>query len=182
MDLQIVRTIGTTEPVTVTEVKNYLRITNTQDDDLIASMIPNARMQCERYLNSDILSKERKLYLRRVNAGINLPYAPISMVTAVTADGETLTVDQGYEIKGLDNPLVEVTTSISAFDRGGQRGLVAADDIEITYITAGLDAGLVKQGVLCNIAWMYFGRDAKMPTNWKSFLSPFKQFGFYGTR
>ena len=47
MDNQIISTIGITEPVTLDEVKNYLRITNTRDDVYINSIIPNARIRAE---------------------------------------------------------------------------------------------------------------------------------------
>ena len=183
MDIRIISTIGTEEPVTLAEAKNYLRINNTQDDDLITSIILNARMRAERYLNSDIVSKQRIMYLSNVDQPINLPYAPIATVVTVTVDGETQTVDEGYYIRGLDNPLIEFDTYNDAFNyRVESYSGNPAERVEITYTTSGLDFSLVKLGVLALIAELYYARTEPMKTNWRAFLSPFKIFGYYGTR
>ena len=169
MDNQIISTIGITEPVTLVEVKNYLRITNTRDDDYINSIIPNARIRAERYLNSDIVSKQRREYFAEISEAINLRYAPIASVDTVVIDGETMTVDTDYTVEGLDNPLFKLEQS-------------SADKVTITYTTAGIDASLVKPGILALVAELYHSRTEKVTTNWRSFLSPFKVFGYHGVR
>jgi len=169
MDNKIISTIGITEPVTLLEVKNYLRITNTRDDDFINSIIPNARIRAERYLNSDIVSKQRREYFDNICEAINLRYAPITQVDLVLIDGETMAVDVDYTVEGLDNPLFKLEQS-------------SADKVTITYTTAGIDASLVKPGVLALVAELYHSRTEKVSTNWRSFLSPFKVFGYHGVR
>jgi len=169
MDNQIINTIGVTEPVTLVEVKNYLRITNTRDDDYINSIIPNARIRAERYLNSDIVSKQRREYFANISEAINLRYSPIASVDTVLIDGETMTVDTDYTVEGLDNPLFKL-----------EQG--SADKVTITYTTSGIDASLIKPGVLALVAELYHSRTEKVSTNWRSFLSPFKVFGFHGFR
>jgi hypothetical protein len=169
MDNQIISTIGVTEPVTLTEVKNYLRITNTRDDDYINSIIPNARIRAEKYLNSDIVSKQRREYFACISEAINLRYSPITSVDLVVIDGVTMTVDTDYTVEGLDNPLFKLEQS-------------SADKVTITYTTAGIDASLVKPGILALVAELYHSRTEKVTTNWRSFLSPFKVFGYYGVR
>ena len=169
MDNQIISTIGITEPVTLVEVKNYLRITNTRDDDYINSIIPNARIRAERYLNSDIVSKQRREYFAEISEAINLRYAPIASVDTVVIDGETMTVDTDYTVEGLDNPLFKLEQTI-------------AEKVSITYTTTGIDASLVKPGVLALVAELYHSRTEKVTTNWRSFLSPFKVFGYHGVR
>jgi uncharacterized phiE125 gp8 family phage protein len=169
MDNQIISTIGVTEPVTLAEVKNYLRITNTRDDDYINSIIPNARIRAERYLNSDIVSKQRREYFAEISEAINLRYAPIASVDTVVIDGETMTVDTDYTVEGLDNPLFKLEQTI-------------AEKVSITYTTSGMDASLVKPGVLSLVAELYHSRTEKVTTNWRSFLSPFKVFGYHGVR
>ena len=168
-DLRVVRETSTTEPVTLAEAKNYLRIVNSDDDALITSMITNARRQCERYLNSDIVPKERVVYYDYLSEDINLYYAPIASISSITVDGVAQVADEGYELLGLDNPLVSLQNRI-------------AEKVEITYTTAGLPAEDVNIGVLACIAWLYYGRDAVMSTNYKAWLSPFKIFGYYGIR
>jgi len=169
MDNQIISTIGVTEPVTLTEVKNYLRITNTRDDDYINSIIPNARIRAEKYLNSDIVSKQRREYFACISEAINLRYSPITSVDLVVIDGVTMTVDTDYTVEGLDNPLFKLEQS-------------SADKVTITYTTAGIDASLVKPGILALVAELYHSRTEKVTTNWRSFLSPFKVFGYHGVR
>ena len=169
MDNQIISTIGVTEPVTLTEVKNYLRITNTRDDDYINSIIPNARIRAEKYLNSDVVSKQRREYFACISEAINLRYSPITSVDLVVIDGVTMTVDTDYTVEGLDNPLFKLEQS-------------SADKVTITYTTAGIDASLVKPGVLALVAELYHSRTEKVTTNWRSFLSPFKVFGYHGVR
>lgn len=169
MDNKIITTIGTTEPVTLEEVKNYLRITNSRDDAFIESIIPNARIRAERYLNSDIVSKQRREYFDCITEPINLRYSPISTVDTVLIEGETMTVDTDYTVEGLDNPLFKLEQA-------------SADKVTITYTTAGIDAQLVKPGILALVAELYHSRTEKVSTNWRSFLSPFKVFGYYGVR
>lgn len=169
MDNKIISTIGVTEPVTLLEVKNYLRITNTRDDSYINSIIPNARIRAEKYLNSDIVSKQRREYFANVSEPMNLRYSPLSTVDSVSVDGVTMTVETDYTVEGLDNPLFKLEES-------------SADKVTITYTTAGIDASLVKPGVLALVAELYHSRTEKVTTNWRSFLSPFKVFGYYGVR
>jgi hypothetical protein len=80
-----------------------------------------------------------------------------------------MTVDTDYTVEGLDNPLFKLEQS-------------SADKVTITYTTAGIDASLVKPGVLALVAELYHSRTEKVTTNWRSFLSPFKVFGYHGVR
>lgn len=186
MDLKTLSTIGVADDiVTVADAKNYLRINNDVDDALILNIRNNAIMHCERYLNSDILAKQRQLFLSAIDEPINLPYAPIASVETVIVQGNTLTLGDDYRILGLDNPYLtfEEESYLNAQPYSNRTSrFVVRTELDITYTTTGLVDDMVKQGVLCNIAWKYYQRDSKVPTNWKDFLSPFKIYGFYGTR
>ena len=167
-DVRVNSTTGTADSiVTLEEAKNYLRVTNTQDDTLITAMISNAILQAEKYLNSDILAKTRTQYVGSAEEPFNLYYAPVASVQTVTIDGQEQSTET-YQLKGLDNPLV-------CTDANGV-------NVVVNYTTQGITDGSVKQGVLALIAWLYYRGEAKMPTNWKSWLSPFKTFGYYGVR
>ena len=168
-DVKVVSTNDTPSSiVSLNEAKLYMSVTNTQEDVMITSMITNAIMQAENYLNSDILSKTREMYLTTVCEPINLYYPPIASVNSVTLDGRTLTVDTEYEVLGLDNPAVR-------FINGN------AEKVVINYTTAGISNQSVRQGILALTSWLYDRGDNGSRTNWKSFLSPFKTFGYYGT-
>ena len=153
--------------VSLDQAKLYLSVTNTQEDVMITSMITNAILQAEKYLARDILSKTREMYLVEVNKPINLYYSPITTVNSVEINGEAQVLDVGYEVLGLDNPSIYFTQA-------------PAQKVLINYTTAGLADESIRQGVLALVAMLY-DRGSAVRTNWKSFLSPFKTFGYYGT-
>lgn len=180
MNNRIISTTGTTEPVTLAEAKNYLRINNTADDDLITAMIVNARLQAENYIDSDIVTKQREAYVFSVDEPINLQYAPIATIDSVTIRGEAATENERYRVQGSPDPYITFGTGAS--DINGNFGSFPENDITITYTTAGVSNNSIKQGVLCLVAWLYYGRTAEMMTNWKTWLTPFRRYGFYGQR
>lgn len=182
MDLRIISEIGTTEPVTLAEAKLYQDISHNQHDDFITGTIEVARKRAERYLNSDIVAKQRRMYLSSVDQPINLPYAPIASVDTVLINGQTQTVNEGYFVRGLDNPLIEFDNNTERFADDLRSVFSAARRVDITYSTSGIDADEIKNGVLALIAELYYGRTQPIKTNWRAFLSPFKIFGYYGTR
>lgn len=182
-DYRIVRTIGTTEPVSLDEAKLYLGIENSVEDNFITALIQNARLQAERFINSDIVAKERQLYLRRYDCPVNLPYAPVASVDSVSIDGVAQTLGEGYEVDGLDNPFIAVGGLGDAFARGSEVGLgLPTEKVQITYTTTGREDNMINQGILALIDEMYSGPQMSMKTNWKRWLSPFKVHGYYGQR
>lgn len=185
VDFEIVSILADqNEPVTRDEVKGYLRINNTRDDTLIDNIIINARQDCERFLNKDIIRKQRRIFLSRVEEPFNLPYAPISSVDSFTIDDVAQVQNVGYELFGRDNPEVRIFGGVATFATGDEIPSVG-NNVDVTYTTQGISGQEltgIKQGILCNAAWKYYGRDAKMPTNYKAYLSPYRHFGFFGIR
>ena len=158
-----------TDIITLAEVKNYLRVTNTQDDAEIQDAIDNSIDAIERYLEIDILAKSRQMYLDYVDEGFNLYYAPLDTAVdiAVTVSGEAV---EDFEELGIQDPLIKFRGSRS--------------DVLISYTTKGIDdLSKLKQGIKRRVAALYFDRgDATMNTNWRLALSPYRRQGFYGTR
>ena len=156
--------------VSLDQAKLYLSVTNTIEDVMITSMITNAILQAEKYLQRDILAKVREMYLVRVTDPIHLYYSPIASVNSVKVDNDrTLVLDTEYEVLGLDNPTIRFIDQ-------------PAEKVLINYTTQGLADESVRQGILALTAWLYDRGASGMRTNWKAFLSPFKTFGYYGTR
>lgn len=90
---RVVSITDATEPVSLTEAKNYLRVTNTQDDTKITSQITAARSIAEKYLNRDILPRTREQFILQVEAidgNIDLYNGPIDSVDAVTIDRKSV--------------------------------------------------------------------------------------------
>ena len=169
-DLRIVSEISTTEPVNLQEVKAYFRTKNTQDDAVLIDplLITNARRMAEKYLCSDIVPKQREVYYTYLSEPINLYYAPVDSITEVTIDGEAKTTDD-YELEGLDNPLFSIVEG-------------PAEKVKISYETKGVINAEIKMGILELCYILYYSRGEKLANNWKSWLSPFKIFGYYGVR
>ena len=153
------------EIITVSDVKRYLRIDTDEDDALLVDMISQARIWCENYISRDIISKNRTYYLEDTNGLFDLPFAPISSVSTVTVEGEAATFTE----YGLDDISIELN--------GGP-----SNNVKVTYITAGLNDGLIKQSLMQMVSNYYDNRAdfvtgtivSEIPTNVKSILSGYK--------
>ena len=170
-DLKVVSTLGNPSSiVSLDQAKLYLSVTNTQEDVMITSMITNAILTAEKYLNRDILAKQREFYLVEVNEPINLYYSPIASVESVTEDGRTLTLGTEYDILGLEDPSIRFENA-------------PTQKVLISYTTKGIADESIRQGVLALVSYLYDRATYSENKNrWKMFLSPYKTYGFHGTR
>ena len=167
--LSITDSRSNTDIVSLEEVKNYLRVTNNQDDVEIQDAIDNSIDAIERYLSQDILAKERRMFLDTANEDFQLYYAPLSSVAEITVDGTALT-SSDYTLKGIEDPAISLEN-------------YPAESVNVRYFTKGItDISKLKQGIKSRVAMLYFGRDSKVMTNWKAYLAPYKRYAFFGTR
>lgn len=87
-----------TEPVTLAEAKEHLRILHTDEDDYITALISAARDWCERYIDLAIPQQTVTLRLDAFpddRSAIQLPFANLLSVTSVAyldSDGDSQTV------------------------------------------------------------------------------------------
>src|SRR5690606_13167652 len=90
-----------TEPVSLSDMKEYLRIDFDDDDTLITSMITAARMACEKYLGMVLVDTTVKAYYKNGGDLIQLMYGPIKETdgTPVITSG----METGDEITGNGN-------------------------------------------------------------------------------
>ena len=170
-DVRVVSVTDSTEPITLAEAKNYLRIENVKDDALITSQISAARELAENYLSRDILPRQRQVFFGRVTEPFTLPYAPINTAVdiTITVDGVAYTE---FQVKGFDNPTVVMNYQVV---ENGDFYVIDTRDVLVSYTTLGINDANIKQGVLAAVAFLYYGRDAKMATNYTSFLSPHRK-------
>jgi len=159
------------ELLTAQNVKDYVRIDTSADDNIIAAMITQARIWCENYISRDIVPKNRTYYIDATNGIFDVPFGPIASIEQITIDG-TETTD--YEVLGLDNETIEL-------DQGpGER-------VKITYITAGINDALIKQSMLQLISTYYdnrtdfvegnsrgIGSSVEIPTSTRQILTSYK--------
>lgn len=88
------------EPVTLEEAKNHLKVDIADDDAWITAQISAARTLCEDFLGRAMIEQTFKLRLDEwpCNATINVPKAPISAIDSieyVDAAGATQTIPSG---------------------------------------------------------------------------------------
>lgn len=153
------------ELITTQNVKDYVRIDTSEDDTLIGQMIVQARIWCENYISRDIVAKNRTYYLDKTNGIFDLPFAPVASISSLSIDGTSA----DYTVLGLDNETIELD--------GG-----AAEKVSVTYVTSGLDNGLIKQAMLQLISTYYDNRAdfktgtivTEVPTNVKAVLASYK--------
>lgn len=97
------------------ELKNFLRVQHSNDDDLLSLLLKGSQKKAEKYINNFILPANLTLYYSCVNYNAYLPYANFS-VTSVTAldseNVETLLVEgTDYLIKGTRYIRIELLSN-----------------------------------------------------------------------
>jgi uncharacterized phiE125 gp8 family phage protein len=100
-----------TEPVTLTEAKNFCKIDISTDDDLINLLITAARQMCEAYTGVGFVEHNAVAVLNNSNGDIYIPYGPMIAINSVENEqGTVLILDTNYtlggnEFKRLKTPL-----------------------------------------------------------------------------
>lgn len=149
----------TIEPVSLEEVKTYLRIDGESENSLITSMIKAAREAAEKYMRISINNQKWKLsFDESTPEEAALPYGPVNAVDSVKVfdDSETETTFS------TNNYYLSAGNSSIIFKQipSGRR-------VEVIYSTGiAADAAsvpvLIKQGILTHIALM-FERNSIIP-------------------
>lgn len=85
--MQILRDVTTlvepaSEPITLAQAKNYLRVDFDDDNDLITALIISARLRLEKYAGIAISPRTLQA-VAYVDEFIELPYAPLNNITLV---------------------------------------------------------------------------------------------------
>lgn len=90
-----------TEPVTLTEAKNFCKIDISTDDDLINLLITAARQMCEAYTGVGFVEHDVVAVLNNMNGDIYIPYGPMIAINSVENEqGTVLILDTNYTIGG----------------------------------------------------------------------------------
>ncbi|MDE3061212.1 MAG: head-tail connector protein [Pseudomonadota bacterium] len=164
------------EPVTLTEAKTYLRVDDTNSDDLITDLIVAARMVAESWLRRSLITQSWQLaYDYGIPDCVWLPMGPVNSITSVVLvnrDTTTVTLDpSAYWLSAAQNTLM--------FD-----SMQIAFQIQITY-AAGYGSSAtdvpkpVKQGILSHIGAMFDSRGedgtAALPEQAVALYLPFRE-------
>ncbi len=166
VQIKIDETTGA-ELISVSEVKNYVRIDTTADDSLIGLMITSARIQAENYCSRDFVAKTRTYFLDESLDGIiDLPFGPIGTIEEVYVDGILTTA---YELLGITDKTLVLNAGLGK-------------NIQITYNTTGMTDGLLKQVMMQMVSTLYDNRTdyvtgtivSTLDSNFKSILAGYR--------
>jgi len=89
--MQINETITGTEPLTVSEVKSYLKLDFTTDDTLLCALISGVREQAEKFTGLSLIAKTIELFDEEIPEEIKLPYPVHSEIVEVKFNGAVST-------------------------------------------------------------------------------------------
>ena len=139
-----------TEVLSLTDVKNQLRITGTDDDDALRYFIAGIRQKTEQYLGQTLVTSTWEYKLDKFPDEISLPMYPIQSITS---------------IEYIDADGIEQTFSDIQYDKAGRLkpsygNLWPAtrdqyDAVTVTYVAGNTHAGNVTQDVkLAMLLWV----------------------------
>lgn len=147
-----VTTDVTTEPVTLEEVKGHLNLqfdtagsyVFDDDDTKLTDLIPVCRDIIEQYTGLSLGEKTIVAIIRNECGDIEIPRGPVNSITSIKdADGNTLTVDTEYTLRGNQFKWIESPTSCY---------------LEVTYTAGYSDTTIpkaLKRAILEEIAFRY---------------------------
>ena len=142
-------------PLTLEEVKNFLRVDGDTDNDLITKLIKTATKKCETYIGKSLITKKYKLIFEdHSSESFRLPYGPVQSIESITIfdfNNNSSVIDSSQYI--IEQDLNKLTANI----------LISGHKVEILY-TSGYGATAsdvpddLKQGILFHIARLYDDR------------------------
>ena len=164
-------TAATSEPITATEAKLYLKVDDTADDDLIDDQIAAARSLCESLTGRRFIDTTMRLSLSGWPSDdvIVLPSSPLSSVTTVKyidTDGVLTTLAEGtdYQVSKKSTP-----GRVKPFYGTYWPALrLDFDPVQVTYVagysaTAASVPDQIKQAIKWVIGHMYAARTSLVP-------------------
>lgn len=98
---------GTTEVLTITQLKAHLQITYTDDDTYLTDLIPATRQAMEQFCNISLVAKTVTL-LADLYCEREIPYGPVASLTSASLKTDTgeytaQVVNDDFEIDGITN-------------------------------------------------------------------------------
>ena len=130
-----------TEPVTLQEAKDWMKVDLTDDDTLITELIKVARKQVEGYLSISLVPKTITAIFNNSQGGIELPYGPVASITSVKdEDDVALFETDDYVLHGEDYKTIKTPY----------------DYLKVVYVTAANTEH--KTGILQQILYLYENR------------------------
>lgn len=144
------------EPLTLSDIKIYLRIDGSSEDTILTTMLKSARQTAEAYMKNSIVKQKWKLtFFNSIPETIDLLRGPISSVTSVkliTKDAEETNIAASkYYLNGKHRMCLDKSYSAHKIEVEYYAGF-AEDSASIPEI--------IRQGLLSQIAYIYENRGA----------------------
>lgn len=146
------------EPISLDEAKNYLKIDFDTEDTLLAEMITSAREQAELFCNRSFVPKTIEFSTKDFEDPVLLPFPNHTEITSVSVDGEAVE----YTSTGLTQLEIEVTA--------------IGKELKVIYQAGGIITKAEKEALKKVVADMYRNRDesSALTENAMGYLSTFK--------
>lgn len=143
--------VGSTEPITLAQVKAWLKVDfTTEDSTIITPMLTQIREIAEEITGLALIDKTVEYFeddRDLIRGWIKLPYPVHNTISSVVLDGNTLT-DNDYRVTGLTQKLIYVSSAGSNTD-DDDMGLT------VTYTTLGTCPNGIKIAMLREMAEQY---------------------------
>ncbi len=148
----------TSSPVTLDEMKNYLRVLHSDDDAMITSMVIQATQSAELMMNRQIMPCTFELYFDAMQSEMVLPRPPfISLESFQTYDGEVWNDVSEYQLDDKTTPAVLYPTSWGTLSS-------LKNSVKVIYKAGWIDATVVpepiKAWIKIQVATYYEHREA----------------------
>jgi uncharacterized phiE125 gp8 family phage protein len=161
------------EPVTLSETKEFLRITHNDDDPRISDMLITARALAEQWLKRSLVTQTWKVTFENAISGtVKLPMGPVQSISSVattTIEGDsTMLAGTAYALSAAKDSLVVAD-------------LIQGYRIDVTYVAGyGSSSQLpkpIKMGILTHVAAMFDGQAglAPIPDGVLQYYMPFRE-------
>jgi uncharacterized phiE125 gp8 family phage protein len=173
----VLATAPATEPLVLSDVKDYLKFSGSGDDTIITNLIKTVREAAEKFLKISLINQSWKMsYDQYTPCDISLLMGPVQSITSVTV------FDRDENATVIDS----ATYYLSA---GKQRLIfdanIVSQRIEIVYL-CGYGTGAssvpnpIKQGMLTHIAAIYDGRAGVnvIPAQSQGLYAPYRMIRF----
>jgi uncharacterized phiE125 gp8 family phage protein len=171
------------EPVSLAQAKNHLKVDNQEDDALIASIVSAARQYVEQHCNTAIITQTiAEQFPHFISRGMALSVAPVIEVSAIQytddARNENILPTSVYGVNIFTKPG-------AVFLRYGQTfptTIPEPDAVTVTY-TAGYGDSSgdvpepIRQAILLMVGDMYQNREnmvKRLPTMAEYLLAPYR--------
>jgi uncharacterized phiE125 gp8 family phage protein len=154
------------EPITLSEAKSHIRVSNSNEDTMISAMITAAREYCENFCGRSFAQKEVVMFISELGGHnefdlVQSPVESVDEVLSVAQDGtETaLTLNGDFFIIGNNKKMIRAANSFSS---------EATDSLKITFTTKDECPTAIKQAILKLISAMWENRSVSVESGVQS--------------